>query len=174
MILGAPRPTETVSAEAARTDRWQPQISGIGTLTAPDGIDITPQVGGVVKEVKFESGQDVKKGQLLLSFDTDADEAELRSLTAQLANAESDLQRREAIFAKGFAPKADVDQSALRSATALRPMSTASGLSSRRSPSMRRGTAGPASRTSRRANMWRPASRLSGCKASIRSSPISP
>lgn len=109
MILGAPRPTETVSAEAARTDRWQPQISGIGTLTAPDGIDITPQVGGVVKEVKFESGQDVKKGQLLLSFDTDAEEAELRSLTAQLANAESDLQRREAIFAKGFAPKADVD-----------------------------------------------------------------
>lgn len=110
MILGSPRPTETVSAEAARTDRWQPQISGIGTLTASDGIDITPQVGGVVEEVKFESGQDVKKGQLLLTLDTDAEQAEMRSLTAQLANAENDVRRREALLAKGFAPKADVDQ----------------------------------------------------------------
>ncbi|MGQ0485442.1 MAG: efflux RND transporter periplasmic adaptor subunit [Hyphomicrobiales bacterium] len=110
VILGSPRPTETVSAETARADTWQPQISGIGTLTASDGIDITPQVGGIVAEVNFESGQDVKKGQLLITLDTDAEEAEMRSLTAQLANAEKDVRRRESLFAKGFAPKADVDQ----------------------------------------------------------------
>ena len=31
VILGAPQPPETVSAEPARTDSWQPQIAGIGT-----------------------------------------------------------------------------------------------------------------------------------------------
>jgi membrane fusion protein, multidrug efflux system len=110
MILGSPRPPETVSAEASRAENWQPQISGIGTLTASDGIDIAPQVGGVVEQVHFESGQDVKKGALLISLNIDTEEAELRSLTARLSNAESEVRRREELYAKGFAPKADVDQ----------------------------------------------------------------
>ncbi|MCA3573727.1 MAG: hypothetical protein IOC86_07385, partial [Aestuariivirga sp.] len=59
VILGAPVPPETVSAEPARMDQWQPQITGIGTLTAYQGIDITPQVGGVVTEINFKSGEDV-------------------------------------------------------------------------------------------------------------------
>ncbi len=109
-ILGSPQPAQTVSAEAARAEKWQPQISGIGTLTAVDGIDITPQVGGVVDQVHFESGQDVKKGALLISLNTDTEEAEMRSINARLTNAESDVRRREALLAKGFAPKADVDQ----------------------------------------------------------------
>jgi membrane fusion protein (multidrug efflux system) len=110
MILGSPRPTETVSAEAARAEKWQPQLSGIGTLTASDGIDVTPQVGGIVEQVHFESGQDVKKGALLITLNIDTEAAELRSLTARLINAESDVRRREELYAKGFAPKADVDQ----------------------------------------------------------------
>ncbi len=109
IILGTPRPTETVSAEAARIDTWQPQISGIGTLSAAEGIDITPQVGGVVKEIQFESGQDVKKGQVLVVLDTDTEVADMSSLTAQLANAESDLQRKETLVAKGVSPRADLD-----------------------------------------------------------------
>ena len=70
VILGAPRPPETISAEPARTDTWQPQIAGIGTLTAFQGIDITPQVGGIVTEINFESGEDVHKGKLLVKLDT--------------------------------------------------------------------------------------------------------
>ena len=66
VILGAPRPPETISAEPARIDSWQPQISGIGTVVAFQGIDVTPQVGGLVTEINFESGQDVKKGDLLV------------------------------------------------------------------------------------------------------------
>ena len=86
MVTNAPRPSETVSAEEARTDTWQPQIAGIGTLTAFEGIDVTPQVGGLVKEINFESGQNVKKGQLLIKLDITTEEADMRSLQAQLAN----------------------------------------------------------------------------------------
>ncbi len=109
IILGSPRPPETVSAEAARTDTWQPQIAGIGTLTAFEGIDVTPQLGGIVKEIKFESGQDVKKGDLLLKLDISTEEADLRSIAAQLANAETELQRKQALVAKGVSPRAEVD-----------------------------------------------------------------
>ena len=109
-IRTMPRPPETVSAEAARTDTWQPQIAGIGTLTAPEGIDITPQVGGVVDTISFDSGQDVKKGQLLVKLNSSTEEADLRSLTAQLVNAEADLARRQGLADKGLVAKSDIDQ----------------------------------------------------------------
>jgi membrane fusion protein, multidrug efflux system len=109
VILGAPRPAETVSAEAVRTENWQPQIAGIGTLTAVDGINITPQVGGVVKGIKFDSGRDVKKGDLLVVLDTDTEVADMHSLEAQLANAESDLKRKETLASQGISPRAELD-----------------------------------------------------------------
>ena len=111
VILGSPRPPETVSAEAVRSETWQPQVSAIGTLTAVDGIDITPQVGGVVKDIKFDSGQDVKKGDLLVVLDTDTEVADMRSLEAQLANAETELKRKETLAANGISPRAALDTS---------------------------------------------------------------
>jgi RND family efflux transporter MFP subunit len=110
VILGAPRPAETVAAEPARTETWQPEIAGIGTLIAVDGINITPQVGGVVDKIAFDSGQDVKKGQLLVTLNSETEQAQLRSSEAQLVNAEAELKRREGLAAKGFAPKAEVGQ----------------------------------------------------------------
>ena len=109
VILGAPVPPETVSAEAARTDTWQPQISGIGTLTAFQGIDITPQVGGIVTEVNFVSGEDVPKGKLLVKLDAQTEEADMRSILAELANTDMDLIRREALAAKGVVARTELD-----------------------------------------------------------------
>lgn len=109
VILGAPQPPETVSAEPARTDSWQPQISGIGTVTAFQGIDVTPQVGGVVTEINFESGEDVKKGQLLVKLDTATEEADMRSIAAELANTDSDLKRRESLVSKGVVAATELD-----------------------------------------------------------------
>ena len=109
VILGAPQPPETVSAEPARTDSWQPQIAGIGTVTAFQGIDVTPQVGGVVTQINFESGEDVKKGQLLVQLDTATEEADMRSIAAELANTDSDLKRRESLVSKGVVAVTELD-----------------------------------------------------------------
>ena len=109
VILGAPRPPETVSAEPARTDSWQPQIAGIGTVTAFQGIDVTPKVGGVVTEIHFESGQDVKAGDLLVKLDTGTEEADIRSIEAELANNETELKRRETLVSKGVVAVTELD-----------------------------------------------------------------
>jgi membrane fusion protein (multidrug efflux system) len=109
VIMNAPKPAQTVSAEPARTDAWAPEITAIGSLTAPDSIDITPQVGGVIEQVLYESGQQVKKGDKLVVFDTATEEAELRSAEAQLTNAQDEFTRRNAVFKKGYAAKADVE-----------------------------------------------------------------
>lgn len=109
VIMGAPVPPETVSAEPARTDTWQPQIAGIGTLTAFQGIDITPEVGGVVKEINFESGEDVPAGKLLVKLDTATEEADMRSIAAELANTETELARRQKLAEKGVVAVTELD-----------------------------------------------------------------
>jgi RND family efflux transporter MFP subunit len=113
-IMSAPRPAETVSAEPARAEQWQPQISAIGTLVAVNGIEVTPEVGGIVKEIYFDSGQSVKKGAKLVQLDTATEEADLKNLQVQLENAETDLQRTEAIFKKGFSPRSELDEARTR------------------------------------------------------------
>jgi RND family efflux transporter MFP subunit len=109
VILGSPQPPETVSAEPARTDTWQPQIAGIGTLTAFQGIDVTPQVGGIVTEINFQSGEDVTKGKLLVKLDTQTEEADMRSIVAELANTDTELARRGALAAKGVVAITELD-----------------------------------------------------------------
>lgn len=108
-IKSAPQPVQTVSAEGAKTENWQSEIVAIGSLTASEGIDIAPEAGGVVTEVLFESGATVKKGDKLVQLDTATDEAELKSLRVQLANAESELKRKQKLADQGFAPKSDFD-----------------------------------------------------------------
>jgi RND family efflux transporter MFP subunit len=121
VIKSAPKPVETVSAEEARQDAWEPTVSAIGTLVAVNGIEIAPQVGGVVKEINFDSGELVKQGQKLVQLDTDTDEADLRNMQAQLTNAEEELARREKTFKSGYTAKAD-----LQTAQALRDQLKAS------------------------------------------------
>ena len=100
-IQSAPPPVQTVSAEEAKSENWQPEIAGIGTLTASEGIDIAPQVGGVVTEISFESGANVKKGDKLVQLDTATDEADLKNLQVQLKNAEEELGRKQKVFDSG-------------------------------------------------------------------------
>ncbi|MGE0242177.1 MAG: efflux RND transporter periplasmic adaptor subunit, partial [Parvibaculaceae bacterium] len=108
-IQAAPKPVETISAEEARQDQWEPQIRAIGTLAAVNGIEIAPQVGGVVRDLLFDSGDLVKKGQKLIQLDTDTEEADLENFKVQLANAETEFDRRQKVFNKGYASKADLD-----------------------------------------------------------------
>jgi membrane fusion protein (multidrug efflux system) len=109
MIMSAPKPTETVSAEPAREDKWQPQITAVGSLISVNGIDVTPQVAGIVEEIYFDSGQYVEKGTKLAVLDSDTEAADLRNFQAQLANAEAILERDKKILSKGFLSQADLD-----------------------------------------------------------------
>ncbi|MGE3875555.1 MAG: efflux RND transporter periplasmic adaptor subunit [Parvibaculaceae bacterium] len=108
-IMAAPKPVETVSAEEARQDQWEPLVGAIGTMTAVNGINIAPQVGGVVKQLMFDSGDLVKKGQKLIQLDTDTEEADLENFRVQLENAQTELDRRQKVFSKGYASKSDLD-----------------------------------------------------------------
>ena len=55
-------PPQTISTTVAATQDWQPQLKAIGSLRAVRGADLSPQIGGTVSAIHFDSGADVKAG----------------------------------------------------------------------------------------------------------------
>jgi membrane fusion protein (multidrug efflux system) len=76
------QPPQTVTTTVARYSDWQPQISAVGSVRAVRGVDITTEVTGLVRSVDFRSGDDAKRGQILVHLNADADIATLHSLEA--------------------------------------------------------------------------------------------
>src|SRR4026207_1023815 len=58
-------PPATVTAESAKTERWIDKVRAIGTLAAIEGVDVAPQLGGMVTEYFFDSGMGVGEGAKL-------------------------------------------------------------------------------------------------------------
>src|SRR5215471_10230778 len=59
-------PPESVSSAVVREENWQDTLEAIGSVTAVQGVTITPELAGTVSEIAFESGAVVAKGDLLL------------------------------------------------------------------------------------------------------------
>lgn len=104
----APKPT-AVSAEAAVVEKWPPKLAAIGSLRAFQGIDIAPQVAGVVRALHFTSSDEVAAGAPLIDLDDSIDQADLKNGQAQLKNAELALERQQTLVVGGSTAKAQVD-----------------------------------------------------------------
>jgi membrane fusion protein (multidrug efflux system) len=110
MIASQPKPTlATVSTAKAAATEWQPQLSSVGTISAFRGVDVTSEIAGLVREIKFKSGQNVKKGDVLFELNDDTDIALLNSLKAKAELAETVLKRNEAQLAVEGVSQAQVD-----------------------------------------------------------------
>jgi membrane fusion protein, multidrug efflux system len=86
-------PPQTVSATKAEYSQWQPQIEAVGSLRAVKGADLSLEVSGVVDTISFNSGDDVKQGDLLLKLRAADDTAKLESLQATAELSELTNQR---------------------------------------------------------------------------------
>ncbi len=104
----APKPT-AVTVEAAKVDKWPPELTAIGTLRAFQGVAIAPQAAGVVTAIHFESGDDVEAGAPLINIDDSVEEADLANGRAQLTNADETLARQKMLVVKGNTPQSTVD-----------------------------------------------------------------
>jgi membrane fusion protein, multidrug efflux system len=104
----APKPT-AVTAEAARVEKWPPELMAIGTLRAYQGVIIAPQAAGVVTAKHFESGDDVEVGAPLINIDDSVEQADLANGLAQLKNAEATLVRQKTLVVQGNTPQSTVD-----------------------------------------------------------------
>lgn len=87
------QPPESISSAIAREEHWQETLEAIGSISAVQGVTVTPEVAGTISEIAFESGAAVKKGDLLVRLDTSSEEAQLRALEAQANLAKINAER---------------------------------------------------------------------------------
>ncbi|HXZ46580.1 MAG TPA: efflux RND transporter periplasmic adaptor subunit [Pseudolabrys sp.] len=105
-------PPVTVTAMKAEFDTWQPQINAVGSLRAERGVDVTSEIDGIVRSLHFNSGEEVKAGQVLVQLNADADIALLHSLQAAAELARTTYQRDKAQYAARAISQATLDASA--------------------------------------------------------------
>src|SRR2546429_1420074 len=74
LAKAAVMPPETVSSAVAREEKWQGTLTAIGSITAVQGVTISPEIPGTIREIAFESGAVVSKGGLLVRLDTSSEE----------------------------------------------------------------------------------------------------
>jgi membrane fusion protein, multidrug efflux system len=105
-----PPPPPIVAVTEVLQEDWPSTITAVGSFVAVAGIDVSSEVTGIVKAIHFESGQTVKKGQLLLELDASTDRAELGGLEAELRFAEVRFDRSAQLIDKKYIAKSDYDQ----------------------------------------------------------------
>lgn len=106
----APRPgAQTVTSMRAAALSWQPQVGTVGTVTAAQGVDIAAETAGVVEEVRFRDGQDVRAGDVLVRLNSDTDRAQLQMAEAAAEAAATVLRRDRAQLAAEAISQAVVD-----------------------------------------------------------------
>jgi membrane fusion protein (multidrug efflux system) len=88
-----PPVTETVSTFTAELQRWPNSYTAMGTVEASEGIVIAAEVAGKVKEIRFNSGEQVKKGTVLLVQESGNEQAQLSAAEARLRLAKSNHER---------------------------------------------------------------------------------
>lgn len=109
--LSQPQPAAIISAVIAQTESWLPTIKAVGSIEAVNGIQIANEVPGVVETINFESGDNVKKGHVLIRLNTDIDEAALRARRAEAQLAEQEFKRLADLLPKRAVSQSQYDES---------------------------------------------------------------
>ena len=105
-----PIPPVAITATEAQAQTWPATIEAVGTVTAVNGIAVSAEVAGVVQSIRFQSGDRVAAGTVLVTLDSMMDQAELRTLEAQRDLAETELARGRELFGSEVMAKSQFDR----------------------------------------------------------------
>lgn len=122
LIASSPKPApQTVTATRVASQDWQPALAAVGSVVPVRGVDVTTEIAGLVREIHFKSGQDVRKGDVLVELNADADKAQLAALEAAADLSATVLKRDKAqLEAQAIAQaQVDADSADLKSKRAL-------------------------------------------------------
>jgi membrane fusion protein (multidrug efflux system) len=104
-----PPPTTVAVATATETD-WRPYLEAIGTLVATQGVFVSAEIAGKVREIHFESGEPVAAGTLLLQLDDSIEQAEVQGLVAEAGLGKLEFERAAQMLTDKLGSQADYDR----------------------------------------------------------------
>jgi membrane fusion protein (multidrug efflux system) len=110
-------PPATVSTMTAHAQDWQEAVTGVGSLRAVRGVDLSTEIAGLVRRLNFVSGADVAPGAVLVELNSDAERAQVDTLKVAVELAEITLNRdREQLTVQAVSQATiDNDEADLRS-----------------------------------------------------------
>jgi membrane fusion protein (multidrug efflux system) len=108
-LSSAVPPPVTITAEPARLESWERRLPAIGTLRAVQGVDVATQVDGIVRAIRFRSGEEVLAGAVLVELDDSVEQADLKSAMAELRKTTLEFERQRELLARGNTPRANFD-----------------------------------------------------------------
>jgi len=119
-MLSQGEPLQTVSTTTAALMEWLPIQEAVGSIQAVQGTNLSAEVPGIVAEIHFKQGDNVKLGTPLLQLRADNDIAQLESLNASAQLARITYKRNQAQFrAKTISKQTlDIDKANLDMAVA--------------------------------------------------------
>lgn len=102
------------AVEVAKVDTMTlvDETQAVGSLRSRQGVMLRPEVGGRVKQIFFNDGQRVRKGQVLVQFEDQLQVAQLSQAKAELSIAEANHKRNQELVTQNFISKRSLDESA--------------------------------------------------------------
>lgn len=111
MAMGAhfALPPAAVTTIVVHQASWQPTVRAIGSLEAVQGVTVSADLPGIVKEILFDSGKPAKAGDILVRLVTDEEQAQLASAEAQRDLKLVSLKRQQDLLKSKSAAQSDYD-----------------------------------------------------------------
>ncbi len=125
-------PAAGVTTVTAQSSTWQPVLNAVGSLKAVQGVEVSTDLAGIVREIAFESGQRVKKGEVLLRLDTQQEEAQLKAAEAAAELARLTRARQHDLLTKRATSQSDYDTAAANADQAIAVVDQARALIARK------------------------------------------
>ncbi len=102
-------PPESVTSAKVDKVQWQASRAAIGTLVAVHAVTISSELPGSVRQIGFESGAFVRRGDLLIKLDTTVEEAQLAAAQADASLAKTGVRRARVLREQNSNAPADLD-----------------------------------------------------------------
>lgn len=117
---------QVVTTTLSRIENVPLLLEAQGNVLALDEVDVRPQKSGMITQIHFKEGDEIRRGQLLFSLDARDDDANVSKAAAGLASADAaytiaqrDLKRGQELADKNFIAPSALDTTRSKADTAL-------------------------------------------------------
>ena len=109
---GGPVRPVTVEVTKVQIMKLSDDAQAVGSLRSRQSVMLRPEVSGRVTQLNFKDGQRVRKGQLLVQFDDQLPQAQIKQSQAELSIAQANHKRNQELLAQNFVSQRSLDESA--------------------------------------------------------------
>jgi membrane fusion protein (multidrug efflux system) len=103
-------PPDAVTTIVAHEEPWPATLAAIGTMAAVQGVTVSADLPGTVGRIAFDSGAQVRQGDVLAELDTKQERAQLAAVEAQRELARLNFERMGGLLKERVVSQAEYDR----------------------------------------------------------------